>query len=133
MVYVIRFDDPEPNPMWLRSEHPVVKWRPLADARRYRTKAAAVSALTKLRFKKRLIVRHVEQMGVDLLRLVVAHRSGSVTGLGAAPQAFRRGDRRASRCRALFVARRHRPCRRLPCVDAGLRRGISVDWPCARG
>jgi hypothetical protein len=49
MAFVIRFDDPQRNPMWLRSEHPAVKWGPLADARRYRTKAAAVSAATKLR------------------------------------------------------------------------------------
>jgi hypothetical protein len=48
MAFVIRFDDPQRNPMWLRSEHPAVKWGPLADARRYRTKAAAVSAATKL-------------------------------------------------------------------------------------
>ena len=55
MVFVIRFDDPKRNPMWLRSEHPAVTWGPLAHARRYRTKAAAVSAATKLRLKKWVI------------------------------------------------------------------------------
>jgi hypothetical protein len=60
MAFVIRFDDPQRNPMWLRSEHPAVKWGPLADARRYRTKAAAVSAATKLRVKKRLIVEEAD-------------------------------------------------------------------------
>jgi hypothetical protein len=56
MAFVIRFDDPERNPMWLRSAHPAVKWGPLADARRYRTKAAAVSATTKLRTNKKLTI-----------------------------------------------------------------------------
>ena len=70
MPFVIRFDDPERNPMWLRSEHPAVKWGPLADARRYRTKAAAVSAAaTKLGVKKRLIV---EEVDLRLARLIHA-------------------------------------------------------------
>jgi hypothetical protein len=70
MAFVIRFDDPQRNPMWLRSEHPAVKWGPLADARRYRTKAAAVSAATKLRVKKRLIVEEA------VLRLAPGGRPG---------------------------------------------------------
>ena len=60
MVYVIRSDDPARNPMWLRSEHPAVKWGNLADALRYRTKSAAVSAATKLRLKKGLIVEEAD-------------------------------------------------------------------------
>jgi predicted hotdog family 3-hydroxylacyl-ACP dehydratase len=62
MPFVIRFDDTKRNSMWLRSEHPAVKWGPLADARRYRTKAAAVSAATKLRLKKQVVVQEEAEL-----------------------------------------------------------------------
>jgi hypothetical protein len=60
MAFVIRFDDPQRDPMWLRSEHPAVTWGPLVLARRYRTKAAAVSAATKLRLKKSVVVEETD-------------------------------------------------------------------------
>jgi hypothetical protein len=64
MAFVIRFDDPKRDPMWLRSEHPAVTWGPLAHARRYRTKAAAVSAATKLRLKvKKLVILEEPDLG----------------------------------------------------------------------
>jgi hypothetical protein len=56
MAYVIRFDDPDRNPMWLRTDYPAVKWGKLADARRYRTKSAAISAARKLRLKQELAI-----------------------------------------------------------------------------
>jgi hypothetical protein len=33
MPFVIRFDDPKRNAMWLRSDYPAIKWGQLADAR----------------------------------------------------------------------------------------------------
>jgi hypothetical protein len=59
MAFVIRFDDPDRNPMWLRTAYPAVKWGKLADARRYATKSAAVSAASKLRMKKKLSIEEV--------------------------------------------------------------------------
>jgi len=55
MPFVIRFDDPKRNTMWLRSDYPAVKWEQLADARRYRTRSAAIIAAIKLRMKKKLV------------------------------------------------------------------------------
>jgi hypothetical protein len=56
MAYVIRFDHPERNAMWLRGDFPTVTWGKLTDAQRYRTRAAAVSAARKLRTKEKLVV-----------------------------------------------------------------------------
>jgi hypothetical protein len=86
MAFVIRFDDPKRNPMWLRSEHPAVTWGPLAHARRYRTKAAAVSAATKLRLKlKKLVILEEPDLGSEVDPLGGTTRTSFLVGSSAVP------------------------------------------------